>query len=151
MRKIRIFVSFTSVCLASFFVAALLVLLITSGPPICAQAAAPQANAAPAGGPWISCSTLIAGGFDTYFTGVFQTAKPVRHLGPKGIDIVDPSVLNDFYAYLNQKGYKFKPRTSGGCDVSPTEAAAKAAQLKSENGARVCASCGKVVETGWTE
>jgi hypothetical protein len=150
MRKIRIFVSFTPVSLASVLVAALLMLLITSGPPICAQAAAPQANAAPAGAPWISCSTLIAGRTDTYFTGVFQTTKPIRH-APNGGTFVDQSVLNDFYAYLNQKGYKFVPRTSGGCDVSPTEAAAKAALLKSENGARVCTTCGKVVETGWTE
>ena len=120
--------------------------LITS---LCAHQVV-HAQAAPAGGPFISCSTLGCAGIDIYLTGVFQTTKPVRHL-PSGGNLVDQSILNDFYAYLTQKGYKFKPGSNYGCDVSPTEAAAKAAQHKRAYEGGPCSNCGKIVETGWTE
>ena len=122
-----------------------------------ANAAAPAATAsAPAtpstGGPFISCSTSGGAGVDIYLTGIFQTAKPVRHM-PNGAKIVDQSVLDDFYAYLKGKGYNFKPGSNGGCDVSPTEAAAIAAQhTRVHGGGGGCGFCGnKVVETGWKE
>src|SRR5580692_6041483 len=87
-------------------------------------AAPVTASTAPsAGGPFISCSTSGGGGTVIYLTGIFQTTKPVRHL-PNGAKVVDQSVLDDFYAYLTQKGYTFKPGSNQGCDVSPTEAAA---------------------------
>ena len=109
-------------------------------------------NAPSAGGSFISCSTSGGAGFEIYVTGIFQTTKPVRHL-PNGAKIVDQSILNDFYAYLTQKGYKFKPGSNEGCDVSPTEAAAKASQhTRIYGGSGSCGYCGnKVVETGWTE
>jgi hypothetical protein len=119
-------------------------------------AAAPSGSAAPAsastGGPYISCSTSGGAGTVIYLTGIFQTTKPVRYL-PNGAKIVDQSVLNDFYAYLTQKGYNFKPGNIQGCDVSPTEAAAKTAQhTRVYGGSGSCGYCGnKVVETGWTE
>lgn len=113
-------------------------------------APAPQSSSVPSGGPFISCSTSGGAGIDTYLTGVFQTTRPVRHL-PSGGNLVDQSILNDFYAYLTQKGYKFKPGSNYGCDVSPTEAAAKAAQHKRAYEGGACSTCGKIVETGWTE
>jgi len=114
-----------------------------------AQAAAPP-TAASTGGPFISCSTSGGAGIDTYLTGVFQTTRPVRHL-PNGGNLVDQSVLDDFYAYLKQQGYNFKPGSNYGCDVSPTEAAAKAAQHKRAYEGGACSNCGKVVETGWKD
>jgi hypothetical protein len=121
-------------------------------------AATPAGSPAPAqaavstGGPFISCSTSGAGGTVIYLTGIFQTTKPVRHL-PNGAKIVDQSVLDDFYAYLTQKGYTFKPGSNEGCDVSPTEAAAETAQhTRVHGGGGGCGYCGaKVVETGWKE
>jgi hypothetical protein len=107
-------------------------------------------NAPPAGGPFISCSTSGGAGIDIYLTGVFQTTRPVRHL-PSGGNLVDQSILDDFYAYLTKKGYKFKPGSNYGCDVSPTEAAAKAAQHKRAYEGGACSTCGKIVETGWTD
>jgi hypothetical protein len=109
-------------------------------------------NAPSAGGPFISCSTAGGGGATIYVTGIFQTAKPVRST-PSGAKVVDQSVLNDFYAYLTQKGYTFKPGSAGGCDVSPTEAAAETAQhTRIHGGGGGCGYCGnKVVETGWKE
>src|SRR3984957_14403583 len=115
--------------------------------------ASPSAPATAAvGGPFISCSTSGGAGIVIYLTGIFQTSKPVRHL-PNGAKIVDQSVLDDFYAYLTQKGYNFKPGSNSGCDVSPTEAAAIAAQhTRGYGGSGSCGYCGnKVVETAWTE
>ncbi len=109
-------------------------------------------NAPSTGGPFISCSTQGGGGVTIYVTGIFQTAKPVRHT-PSGAKVVDQSVIDDFDAYLTQKGYTFKPGSAGGCDVSPTEAAAITAQhTRIHGGGGGCGYCGnKVVETGWTE
>jgi hypothetical protein len=109
-------------------------------------------NAPPAGGPFISCSTAGGAGFEIYVTGIFQTAKPVKQL-PNGAKVVDQSILNDFYAFLTQRGYKFKPGSNEGCDVSPTEAAAKTAQhTRIYGGPGSCGYCGnKVVETGWKD
>lgn len=129
-----------------------------------AQAAAAQVAAAPAaaappatastassaGGPFISCSTSGGAGIDTYLTGVFQTTHPVRHM-PSGGNLVDQGILDRFYAYLTQKGYNFKPGSNYGCDVSPTEAAAKAAQHKRAYEGGACSTCGKIVETGWKD
>jgi hypothetical protein len=105
-----------------------------------------------ASGPFISCSTSGGDGIVIYLTGIFQTTKPVRHT-PNGAKIVDQSVLDDFYEYLTQKGYKFKPGSNGGCDVSPTEAAAITAQhTRVYGGSGSCGYCGaKVVETGWKD
>ncbi len=113
---------------------------------------ATASNAPPAGGPFISCSTSGGAGFEIYVTGIFQTTKPVRQ-SPNGMKIVDQSVLDDFYAYLTQKGYKFKPGSAGGCDVSSTEAAAQTAQhTRIYGGGGGCGYCGaKVVETGWKD
>jgi hypothetical protein len=115
-------------------------------------AAAAQATAAHPAAPFISCSTSGGGGFDIYVTGIFQTTKPVRHL-PNGARIVDQSVLDDFNAYLTQKGYKFKPGSNQGCDVSTSEAAAQTAQqTRIHGGPGSCGFCGnKVVETGWKD
>jgi len=126
-----------------------------------AQAAAANAAAAPAaratvstasstGGSFISCSTSGGAGIDTYLTGVFQTAHPVPRQ-PNGGYFVDQSILDRFYAYLTQKGYKFKPGSNYGCDVTPTEAATKAAQHKRAYEGGACSTCGKVVETGWKD
>ena len=109
-----------------------------------------QTTAASTGGPFISCSTSGGAGIDIYLTGVFQTTRPVRHV-PSGGNLVDQSVLDDFYAYLKQKGYNFKPGSNYGCDVSPTEAAAKAAQHKRAYEGGACSNCGKIVETGWKD
>ncbi len=117
-----------------------------------AQAAAPKPAASSSGGPFISCSTSGDGGAVIYLTGIFQTTRPVKHL-PNGANVVDQSVLNDFYAYLTQKGYNFKPGSSYSCDVSPTEAAAQTAQhTRVHGGIGSCGFCGaKVVETAWKE
>lgn len=119
---------------------------------VASPAAASISTAPSAGGPFISCSTSGGAGIVIYLTGIFQTAKPVRHM-PNGAKIVDQSVLDNFYAYLTQKGYNFKPGSSSGCDVSPTEAAAIAAQhTRVYGGGGGCGYCGnKVVETGWKE
>jgi hypothetical protein len=58
---------------------------------------------------------------------------------------------DDFYAYLKQQGYNFKPGSNYACDVSQTEAAAKAAQHKRHYEGGGCSTCGKTVETGWKE
>ena len=115
-------------------------------------AAAPRPTTAASGGPFISCSTQGGAGFDIYVTGIFQTTKPVKQT-PNGWKFVDQSVLDDFSAYLTQKGYKFKPGSNSSCDVSPTEAAAQTAQhTRIHGGGGGCGYCGnKVVETGWTE
>lgn len=113
---------------------------------------AAQPTTSSAGGSFISCSTQGGAGLTIYVTGIFQTSKPVKHL-PNGAKIVDQSVLDDFYAYLTQKGYSFKPGSASGCDVSPTEAAAETAQhTRINGGGGGCGYCGaKVVETGWKE
>jgi hypothetical protein len=112
--------------------------------------AAASAPAASAGGPFISCSTRGTPGMDIYVTGIFQTTLPIKHL-PNGAKFVDQSVLDHFHAYLTQQGYKFTPGSNGGCDVSPTEAAAETAQhTRIHGGNGSCGYCGfKVVETGW--
>lgn len=114
--------------------------------------ATPATASASTGGPFISCSTQGGAGFDIYVTGIFQTTKPVKYL-PNRAKVVDQSVLDDFYAYLTQKGYKFKRGSNEGCDVSPTEAAAIAAQhTRIYGGSGSCGYCGaKVVETGWKD
>ncbi|MGH9572616.1 MAG: hypothetical protein ACRD40_03675, partial [Candidatus Acidiferrales bacterium] len=89
-------------------------------------------------------------GIDTYLTGVFQTTAPVRRL-PSGGVLVDQSILDRFYAYLKHEGYNFKPGSNYGCDVSPTAAAAKAAQHKRAYEGGGCSTCGKIVETGWVD
>ena len=102
------------------------------------------ASAAPGGGPFVICATSGGAGIDTYLTGAFQTTR-VRH-SPSGGNLVDQSILDDFYAYLKQKGYNFKPGSNYGCAVKPTEAEAKADEQKRQSG---CSNCGKIVETGW--
>jgi hypothetical protein len=119
--------------------------------PAAAPSAPPTASSAPSlGGPFISCSTSGGAGIDTYLTGVFQTTLPVRHL-PSGGNLVDQTILDRFYAYLKQKGYNFKPGSNYGCDVSPTEQAARAAQHKRAYEGGGCSTCGKTVETGWKD
>ncbi len=118
-------------------------------------AAAPVAQSQPpssssAGGPFIACSTSGGAGIDTYLTGVFQTTHPVRHL-PSGGDLVDQSVLDHFYVYLTQKGYKFKPGSNYACAVGQTEAGAEAAKHKRYYEGGACSNCGKTVETGWKD
>lgn len=118
-------------------------------------ASASAAAASSAGGPFISCSTSATPGVDTYFTGIFQTTRPIKRL-PNGAKIVDQSVLDHFSAYLTQKGYKFKPGNNQSCDVSPTEAATAAAQHTRAYGGGGglgvnCCGNGKVVETGWKD
>jgi hypothetical protein len=116
-----------------------------------APAATPPASYAhtpvavvPGGGPFVMCATSGGPGMDTYLTGAFQTTR-VRHT-PSGGNLVDQSILDGFYAYLTQKGYKFKPGSNYGCAVQPTEAGARADEQKRQSG---CSNCGKVVETGW--
>lgn len=115
-------------------------------------AAAAQYAAAHPGAPFISCSTRGTAGVDIYVTGIFQTTKPVKQT-PSGAKYVDQSVLDNFNAYLTQKGYKFTPGSNGGCDVSPTLAAAQAAQhTRIHGGGGGCGYCGfKTVETGWKD
>lgn len=126
------------------------------------QAATTQSSSAQSATFYISCSTLLEGGMNTYYTSVFAIgAKPGPP--PRGpyavganvggtwmIPAVSPqTVLDSFQAYLTQKGYKFKPGNSSACDVQQTEAAAKAAQHKRAYGGGGCSNCGKIVETGW--
>jgi hypothetical protein len=115
-----------------------------------AAPAAPRPTMASTGGSFISCATSGGAGIDTYLTGVFQTTRAIRHL-PSGGDLVDQSILDDFYAYLKQKGYNFKPGSNYACDVSPTGAEAKAAQHKRHYEGGGCSTCGKTVQTGWKE
>jgi hypothetical protein len=125
------------------------------------QAAAAQTAAATF---FISCSTSGSAGVDTYYTGVFEIgAKPGRSPHPPNTPgayiggtwmvpaVLPQTVLDHFYAYLTQKGYKFSPGSSSACDVQPTEAATKAAQHKRAYEGGGCSSCGKVVETGWKD
>jgi hypothetical protein len=115
---------------------------------------------------FISCSTGGGAGIDTYYTSVFEIgAKPgsmprtqvTLAASPDGGKtwvwpaVPSQTVLDHFYAYLTQKGYKFSPGSASGCDVKPTEAAAKAAQHKRAYEGGGCSSCGKVVETGWKD
>ncbi len=117
-----------------------------------AQAVAPgpaqtaAAAVASGGGPFVVCATSGGAGIDTYLTGAFQTTH-VRHT-PSGGNLVDQAILDHFYAYLTQQGYKFKPGSNYGCAVKPTEAEAKADEQKRQSG---CSTCGKIVETGWKE
>ena len=109
-----------------------------------AAAAAPRPTAASTSGRFIVCSTSGGPGMDTYLTGVIQTTR-VKYT-PSGGNLVDQSILDGFYAYLTQHGYKFKPGSNYGCAVQPTEAEAKADEQKRQSG---CSNCGKIVETGW--
>jgi hypothetical protein len=111
-----------------------------------ARTPAPTPRPAATGGSFIACATSGGAGIDTYVTGVFQTTR-VKHT-PSGGNLVDQAILDDFYAYLKQKGYNFKPGSNYGCAVKPTEAEAKADEQKRTSG---CSSCGKVVDTGWKE
>jgi hypothetical protein len=126
--------------------------IVTATPttPTTPAAAVPRPTTPATGGPFISCSTGGGEGVDTYLTGVFQTTRPVKH-SPSGGNLVDQSVLDDFYAYLKQKGYTFKPGSNYGCDVTPTEAGTKAAQHKRAYEGGGCSTCGKIVETGWKD
>jgi hypothetical protein len=113
---------------------------------------------------FISCSTSGGAGIDTYLTGVFEIgAKPGRSPHPPNAPgayiggtwlvpaVLPQTVLDHFYAYLTQKGYKFSLGSSSACDVQPTEAATKAAQHKRAYEGGGCSSCGKTVETGWKD
>ena len=113
---------------------------------------------------FISCSTSGSAGVDTYYTGVFEIgAKPGRSPHPPNTPgayiggtwmvpaVLPQTVLDDFQAYLTQKGYKFKPGSSSACDVTPTAVATQAAQHKRAYEGGGCSTCGKVVETGWKE
>lgn len=104
------------------------------------------AATASSGGPFIMCATSGGAGIDTYLTGAFQTTRVKRT--PSGGNLVDQAILDHFYAYLTQKGYKFKPGSNYGCAVKPTEAEARADEQKRQSG---CSTCGKIVETGWKE
>jgi hypothetical protein len=128
---------------------------------LCASMAA-QSTSAPPPTFFISCSTSGGAGIDTYYTGVFEIgAKPGRSPHPPNTPgayiggtwmvpaVLAQTVLDHFYAYLTQKGYKFSPGSSSACDVQPTEAATKAAQHKRAYEGGGCPGCGKVVETGW--
>jgi len=124
--------------------------MTASAAPVPSPAASP--SGASTGGPFISCSTSGGAGMVVYLTGIFQTTRPVKHL-PNGWNVVDQSVLDHFYAYLTQNGYNFKPGSNSGCDVSPTEAAAEAAQHTRIYGSSgSCGYCGnKFVNTGWKD
>lgn len=119
---------------------------------IASSAAAAQYAAAHPAAPFISCSTRGTPGVDIYVTGIFQTTKPIKQ-SPNGAKFVDQSVIDDFNAYLTQKGYKFTPGNNGSCDVSPTLDAAQTAQhTRIHGGGGGCGYCGfKVIETGWKE
>ena len=122
-------------------------LLLSVG--VAAALLVPMTSAASAPRPFIACSTSGGAGINTYVTGVFQTAYPVKYL-PNGGHLVDQSVLDRFYAYLTHKGYHFKPGSNYGCVVETTVARAIAAEHKRyESGG--CSNCGKVVETGWKD
>jgi hypothetical protein len=130
----------------------------TPAPTAAATSAAPASSlaAASTGGQFIFCYTSAEVGIDTYFTGVFQTTR-IKNGPPNGRYHVDQSIPNDFYAYLQQKGYKFKSGgNGGGCVVKRTEADANAAQHATAYGGPgflgvSCCGYGKVVETGWKE
>jgi len=114
---------------------------------VTAPATPVTASTAPsAGGSFIICATSGGPGMDTYLTAAFQTTR-VKH-SPSGGNLVDQAILDDFYAYLKQKGYNFKPGSNYGCAVKPTEAEARADEQKRQSG---CSNCGKIVETGWKE
>jgi len=118
----------------------LLSIFLFASAPLHAQTA-PSASA-----PFIICATSGGPGVDTYLTGAFQTTR-VRHT-PSGGNLVDQSILDHFYAYLTQRGYKFRPGSNYGCAVKPTEAEAREDEKKRQSG---CSNCGKIVETGWKE
>ncbi len=119
---------------------------------IASAAASAQYAAAHPAVPFISCSTRGTPGVDIYVTGIFQTTKPIKH-SPNGAKFVDQSVIDNFNAYLTQKGYKFTPGNNGTCDVSPTLEAAQTAQhTRIHGGGGGCGYCGfKTVETGWKD
>jgi hypothetical protein len=108
------------------------------------SAPATSSTTASTGEPFIMCATSGGPGMDTYLTGAFQTTR-VQH-SPSGGNLVDQAILDNFYAYLTQKGYKFKPGSNYGCAVQPTEAGARADEQKRQSG---CSNCGKIVETDW--
>jgi hypothetical protein len=127
-----------------------------------AAAATAQSSSGASDTFFISCSTSGGAGIDTYYTGVSEIgAKPGRSPHPPNTPgayiggtwmvpaVLPQTVLDHFYAYLTQKGYKFSPGSSSACDVQPTEAATKAAQHKRAYEGGGCSNCGKVVETGW--
>jgi hypothetical protein len=68
---------------------------------------------------------------------------------------IDPTsvqvVLDHFYVYLRQEGYKFSPGSNSACDIKETEAQAQAAEHKRAYEGSPCSTCGKVVETGWKD
>jgi hypothetical protein len=118
-----------------------------------------QAQAAPF---FISCSTSGGAGINTYFTAVFETELKLGvPRGPgsgtffvngKAIDPTSvQAVLNRFYVYLTQKGYKYSPGSNSACDIKATEEQAKAAMHKRAYEGNPCSTCGKVVETGWND
>ena len=115
----------------------------------CMSMAAQSPSAPPSGTFFISCSTSGGAGIDTYYTGVFQIGS--ARMSPKGflMSAESQTILDHFYAYLTQKGYKFSPGSASACDIRTTEADAKAAQHKRAYEGGGCSSCGKVVETGW--
>ena len=116
-----------------------------------AIAAAPPPPAAPSSsGSFIACSTSGGAGIDTYLTGVFQTAKPVKR-SPNGGYSVDQGILDRFYSYLTQRGYMFKPGSAFGCAIGTTAAEAEAAKHKRYYEGGGCSTCGKTVETGWKD
>ena len=122
-----------------------------AGDTVAAQAATAAAVRSQPGAFFISCSTGGGAGIDTYYTGVFPISN--ARLSPKGVLISSESqtVLDHFYAYLTQKGYKFTPGSSSGCDIRRSEAETKAAQHKRAYEGGGCSTCGKIVETGWKE
>ena len=68
--------------------------------------------------------------------------KPIKH-SPNGAKFVDQSVIDNFHAYLTQKGYKFTPGANSGCDVSLTLEAAQTAQhTRVHGGSGSCGFCG---------
>ena len=70
---------------------------------------------------------------------------------PNGAYLVDGAILDRFYAYLTQQGYKFKPGSGSACAVGATEAEAEAAKHKRYYEGGGCSTCGKTVETGWKD
>jgi hypothetical protein len=132
--------------------------------PLAQVASATQSAAAQTGAAtfFISCSTSASAGVDTYYTGVFEIgAKPGRSPHPPNTPganiggtwmvpaVLSQTVLDHFYVYLTEKGYKFSPGSSSACDIAPTQVAAQAAQHKRAYEGGACSTCGKVVETGW--
>jgi len=148
MRKMKVPAYFGAVLLSLF---------------LCVSMAA-QSSSAPSATFFISCSTSGGAGIDTYYTGVFEIgAKPGRSPHPPNAPganiggawmvpaVLPQTVLDHFYAYLTQKGYKFSPGSSSACDIKPTEAETKAAQHKRAYEGGGCSTCGKTVETGWKD